>query len=40
MVVKVMDKFLNRSREAELEPHQNNAFPEEISSTSSGQKKA
>ena len=31
-----MDKFLNRSREAELEPNQNNAFPEEISSTSSG----
>ena len=28
-----MDKFLNRSREAELEPNQNNAFPEEISSS-------
>ena len=35
-----MDKFLNRSRKAELEPNQNNAFPEEIPSTSSGQKKA
>ena len=34
-----MDKFLNKIREAELEPNQNNAFPEEISSTSSGQKK-
>ena len=35
-----MDKFLNKIREAELEPNQNDAFPEEISSTSSGQKKA
>ena len=35
-----MDKFLNRSQEAELEPNQNNAFPEEISSTSSGKKKS
>ena len=35
-----MDKFLNRSREAELETNQNNAFPEEIPSTSSGQKKS
>ena len=36
-----MDKlFLNKSREAELEPNQNNAFPEEISSTSSVQKKS
>ena len=35
-----MDKFLNKSREAELEPNQNNVFPEEIPSTSSGQKKA
>ena len=36
-----MDKlFLNRSREAEFEPNQNNAFPEEISSTSSVQKKS
>ena len=35
-----MDKFLNKSREAELEPNQSNTFPEEISSTSSGQKKA
>ena len=34
-----MDKFLNRSRKAELEPNQNNAFPEEIPSMSSGQKK-
>ena len=34
-----MDKFLNRSRKAELEPNQNNAFLEEIPSTSSGQKK-
>ena len=35
-----MDKFLNKSREAELEPNQNNVFPEKIPSTSSGQKKA
>ena len=35
-----MDKFLNKSREVELEPSQNNTFPEEIPSTSSGQKKA
>ena len=35
-----MDKFLNRSREAELEPNQNNAFSKEISNTSSGQKKS
>ena len=33
-----MDKCLNKSREAELEPNQNNTFPEEIPSTSSGQK--
>ena len=39
-VVKVMDKFLNRSREAELEPNQNNAFSEKVSSASSDQKKA
>ena len=25
-----MDKFLNKSREVELEPNQNNTFPEEI----------
>ena len=35
-----MDKFLNRSREAELEPNQNNTFSEEIPSTSSSLKKA
>ena len=35
-----MDKFFNKSREAELKPNQNNTFPEEISSASSGQKKA
>ena len=35
-----MDKFLNKIREAKLEPNQNDAFPEEISSTSSGQKKS
>ena len=34
-----MDKFLNKIREAELKPNQNDAFPEEISSTSTGQKK-
>ena len=34
-----MDKFLTKSREAELEPNQNNTFPEEIPSSSSGQKK-
>ena len=34
-----MDKFFNKSREAELEPNQKNTFPEEISSTSNGQKK-
>ena len=33
-----MDKFLKKIREGELEPNQNDAFPEEISSTSSGQK--
>ena len=36
----LMDKFLNRSREAKLETNQNNAFPEEIPTTSSGQKKS
>ena len=35
-----MDKLLNRSREAELKPNQNNAFPEEIPSSSSGKNKA
>ena len=33
-----MDKFLNKIREAELEPNQNNAFLKEIFSTTSGQK--
>ena len=35
-----MDKFLTKSREAKLEPNQNNTFSEEIPSTSNGQKKA
>ena len=35
-----MDELLNRSREAELKPNQNNAFPQEILSTSSGENKA
>ena len=35
-----MDKFLNKSRKAELEPNQDNTFLEEISSTSGGKKKA
>ena len=35
-----MDKFLNKSREAELEPNQDNTFPEEINSMSSDQEKA
>ena len=34
-----MDKFLNKSREVELEPNQNNTFPNEIPSTSCGKKK-
>ena len=34
-----MDKFLNRNRKAELKPNQNNAFPEEIPSSSSDKKK-
>ena len=35
-----MDKFLTKSREAELESNQNNTFPEEISSMSNSQKKS
>ena len=34
-----MNKFLNKSRDAELESNQNDTFPEEIPRTSSGQKK-
>ena len=33
-----MDKFLNRNRKAELKPNQNNAFPEEIPSSSNDKK--
>ena len=38
MVVKVMNKFLKRSQEAQLELNQNNTYLEELSCISSGKK--